>query len=420
MILSLEGAIGVLLRPLLFILYFLSGLVPRNSRRWVFGSWSGKRYADNAAALFEYVIEQEDRVIEPIWISINSDVIRSLRDRGYTVYRPWSLKGIHACLTSGIYVFDGLTKDINHWLSRGAKKVLLRHGIGIKKVERAIEHPEHRLYKLFHGSPVQKLVWSYLLPWHLVHPDLMIATAPDHVRQGQVYYGVSADQIVITGFPRNDRLVRAASVDAEGPEQTVLDELSRRGLPVFLYLPTFRDVTAGFNFPLEELKQMATRLGIVLLVKLHFVDGLRNRSFASGADSSLVLVDAAIDPNSLFNAVNGLISDYSSVTFDFLLTGKPVIFFVPDLADYQQHSRSFYYDFDEVTPGPKTRSVNELETAIRSVIDNGVGEWQSKYQAVLDRFHTYRDARASERTYREMVARFLPAADGIGTTRPLE
>jgi len=418
MILTLEGALGVILRPLLFLIYFLSGLVPRNPHRWVFGSWSGKRYADNSAALFEYVIAQEEKLIEPIWISNNADVIQSLRERQFVAYRAWSLKGIFACLTSGVYVFDGLTKDINHWLSRGAKRVLLRHGVGIKKIERAIEHREHRLYKLFHGSPLQRLIWSYLLPWHLVRPNLMIATSPDHVRQAQDYYGVDADQVVITGFPRNDQLLQATNDGHDGPERTVIDDLSRRGLPVFLYLPTFRDAESRFDFPLEALDQMASRLGIVLLVKLHFVDGLRNRSFASGADNSLVLVNAAIDPNRLFDAVDGLISDYSSVTFDFLLTEKPVVFFVPDLADYLQHSRSFYFDFDEVMPGPKPKNVNELEAALRSVIDNGKGEWQDKYQEVLDRFHTYRDARGSERTYREMVSRFLPPATRAGITGP--
>jgi CDP-glycerol glycerophosphotransferase (TagB/SpsB family) len=408
MILNLEGAIGVLLRPLLFILYFLSGFISRNSHRWVFGSWGGKRYADNSAALFEYVAAQEKRAIELIWISTDANVIKNLRDRGYVAYKPWSLQGIYVCLTAGIYVFDGLTKDVNHWLSRGANRVLLRHGIGIKKVERAIEQPEHRLYRLFHGSPMQKLVWSYLLPWHLVRPDMMIAASPDHVRQGQAYYGVDVDRIVITGFPRNDRLLRAIPDEIEGPARAVLDDLARRGLPVFLYLPTFRDVAAGFEFPLEELNQMAARLGIVLLVKLHFVDALRNRSFSSGEDGNLVLVDAAIDANGLFYAVDGLISDYSSVTFDFILTEKPVIFFVPDLASYQQHSRSFYYQFDEVTPGPKPENVNELQVALRAVLDNDIGEWESKYKAVLDKFHTYRDARACERVYQEMVSRFLP------------
>ena len=152
---------------------------------------------------------------------------------------------------------------------------------------------------------------------------------------------------------------------------------------------------------------MAARLGIVLLVKLHPVDGMRYRSFVPGTDSHLVMVDASIDANGLFSAVNGLISDYSSVVFDFLLMEKPVVFFVPDLADYLKNSRSFYYDFNEVTPGPKPENVNELGAALSSIIDNGMGEWQSKYQQVLSRFHTYRDAQSCARAYREIVNRFL-------------
>jgi len=411
MILSLTGALGVLLRPLLFVLYFLSGLTPRNPHRWIFGSWSGMRFADNAAALFEYAVEQ-DGGVELIWISRNTRVIQKLRGRGYAVYRPWSPKGIIACLTAGMYVFDGLTKDTNHWLSRGARKVLLRHGVGVKKVERAIEHPAHRLYKLFHGSPGQRLIWSYLLPWHLVRPHLMIATSPDHARQGQVFYDVGADRVVITGFPRNDRLLRVPGdeldrIDQAMLDETVLEAIAQRGLQIFLYLPTFRDADAKFSFPLMELEQMAARLGIVLLVKLHPVDGMRCRSFVPASDSHLVFIDAAIDAHGLFSGVSGLISDYSSVVFDFLLTEKPVVFFVPDLAEYLQNSRSFYFDFDEVTPGPKLENVNELEAALSSILDNGLAGWQSKYQEVLGRFHTYRDAQSCARVYREIVDRFL-------------
>lgn len=406
---SLEGAVGVLLRPLLFGIYFLSGFTPRNPRRWAFGSWSGKRYADNAAALFEYVSAREDHAIEPVWISNDQAIVNKLRDRGYSAYRAWSPRGIFICLTSGIYIFDGLTKDINHWTSRGAKKVLLRHGIGIKKVERAIEHPGHRLYKLFHGSVPQKLTWSFLLPWHLVRPDLMIAASPDHERQGRLYYDVGADRVVITGFPRNDRLLRTGKPEVHGPERAILDNLSKRGLPLFLYLPTFRDVSTGFGFPLDEMNRMAKRLGIILLVKLHFVDGLRHKSLSSATNDNLVLMDSAIDANNLFGAVDGLISDYSSVLFDFILTGKPVIFFVPDLAEYLRHSRSFYYDFEEISPGPKPKNVKELESAIRAAMDNGTGEWQDKYREVLDRFHTYRDAHASERTFDEILSHFPPS-----------
>ena len=409
--LSLEGALGVVLRPILFSIYFLSGLIPRNRRRWVFGSWSGKRFADNSAALFEYAAKRKEAGIEIIWISSNRDIVHSLRGRGFKAFHPWSIAGIRTCLTSGIYVYDGLTKDINHWLSRGARRVLLRHGVGIKKVERAIEQPGHRLYQLFHGTAIQKLFWGYLLPWHLVRPDMTIATSPDHAVQGQTYYDITAERVAITGFPRVDRLLTPGDAPEGSKEREVIETINALdNRPVYLYLPTFRDAQAAFEFPLEEMQAAAARLGVTILVKLHFVDRSKHRSFETGKNGNLVLIDAKIDPHLLFSAVDGLISDYSSVTFDFVLTGKPIVFFVPDLDDYLQHSRSFYYEFNDVTPGPKLRNVTELEAALRDVGNTGIGRWREKYESVLDRFHTFRDAGSSERTYREIMTRFVPAA----------
>lgn len=406
--LSFEGIVGLLFRPLLFAFYFLSGFAPRRPDRWVFGSWSGKRFADNSAALFEYVTAHKSDTVEAIWISSNATILSKLRRCGYRAYHPWSLSGAHACLTAGVYVFDGLTKDINHWYSRGARRVLLRHGVGMKKVERAIEQPGHRLYQLFHGNLPQRAFWSYLLPWHLVRPDMLIATSPVHAAQGQEYYDVGPERMAITGFPRIDRLMRS---DAQSPDEqvrSVLENAIRRKAPVYLYLPTFRDVPAGFEFPLEDMRAMANRLGIVLLVKLHYVDRERYQSFEFDPDSSLQLIDARIDPNLLFHAVDGLISDYSSVTFDFILTGKPVLFYVPDLEDYLLNSRTLYFNFNEITPGPRAKNVTELEAALSTVIDNRLGEWRDQYQAVLDRFHTFRDAESSKRTYEEILARFVP------------
>lgn len=415
MIIDLRTVLGVVLRPLLFLLYFGSGFAPRSSRRWVFGSWSGRRFADNAAALFEHVRGLERSGITPVWISHDRAVIAELRQRGCIVHAPWSLGGIAACLTAGVFVYDGLTKDINHWLSRGAKRVLLRHGVGIKKVERAIEHPQHRLYQLFYGPWWRRAIWSYLLPWHLVRPDLMIATSPDHAVQGQRYYDVDADRVVITGFPRNDRLLSTTAHEIDGRLAPLVDEARARRLPVFLYMPTFRDDDSRFDFPLRELEQIAARLGIILAVKLHFVDGLRQKSFVPAPQGNLRLLDPAIDAGDVFPFSAGLISDYSSVVFDFLLTELPVIFFVPDLDDYLRHSRSFYYNFDEVTPGPKARSLAELETALAAAVERGLGDWREPYAAVLSRLHSYRDPGSSERTYRAIVARFVPSVADCAT-----
>jgi len=404
--LNLDTFFQILVRPVAFIIYFLSGFSPRSTRSWVFGSWSGQRFCDNAASLFEYTHRTQRLGIKITWISDDKAIVDDLRERGYNAHLRWSLHGVFACLRAGVFIFDGLTKDINHWLSRGSERVLLRHGVGTKKVERSIEQPEHHLYKLFHGQWWQRAFWGFLLPWHNVRPNLVISTSPEHARQGELCYGVPADRVVVTGFPRNDALFSKTAATVDQTIQPLLADSRKRGLPLIAYLPTFRDDDSHFVFPLPELDEMAERLGIMLAVKLHFVDGLRAKSFVPNPEGNLRLLDPKVNANHIFPALDGLISDYSSVVYDFMLTNKPVIFFVPDLDEYLRHSRSMFYNFDDVTPGPKARTLEELERALLAVLqDKGQDAWRESYDRVLSKFHTYRDADSSKRVYRTIVER---------------
>lgn len=407
MVVNLHNIVAVLFRPILFVVYFFAGFWPRNPRRWVFGSWSGTRFADNTAALFEYAAARKQDGIEVIWVSRDRGIVASLRASNFNAQTTLSPYGIWACLTGGVFVFDGLTRDVNHWLSRGAKRVLLRHGVGIKVIERAIQNPGHRLYKLFHGNILQRLFWNYLLPWHAVTPDFAIATSEIHMRQGALYFGMQSAALAITGFPRNDRLLAEDPPNEDSRDHAWIQAAQRKGCPVFLYLPTFRDDAGHFSIPWRALDEVAGRAGVRLLVKLHVVDANRGAASAVGQMRHLRLADSAIDCNTLFRTVDGLISDYSSATFDFILTRKPVIFFVPDLDDYLSYSRSFYFNYDDVTPGSKVQTLEELEEALRRAVKHGIGEWQEQYEAVLDQFHLFRDAHACERTYHEIRRRFL-------------
>jgi len=409
-VVNLQNIIAVLFRPLLFIVYFLAGFWPRQPRRWVFGSWSGMRFADNTAALFEYAAAKTQDGIEVIWVSRDRRIVKTLRERNLKAHMTFSPAGIWVCLTGGVFVFDGLTRDVNHWLSRGAKCVLLRHGVGIKVIERAIKTPKHRLYKLFHGNILQRLFWRYLLPWHAISPDFSIATSETHLLQGALYFGMRPEELAITGFPRNDQLLEPTAANANGPDRAWIEAAQREGKPVFLYLPTFRDDVARFSVPWQELDALAGRAGVRLLVKLHLVDANRGLGNSVGETRHLRLADPGVDCNSLFQGVDGLISDYSSATFDFILTRKPVIFFVPDLDDYLSHSRSFYFNYADVTPGPKVKTPEALERVLCEAVKQGIGEWREQYEAVLDQFHVFRDARARERTYHEIRRRFLGLA----------
>ncbi len=400
--LTLKGAVGILARPLLFFLYLVSGWIPRQPGRWVLGSWSGWRFADNSGALFEYINEINPADIEAIWISRDATIVDRLRARGYRACRPWSLEGLHACLTASVYLYDGLSKDINHWTSRGACHVLMHHGAGIKKVERAIEHPQHRLYQLFHGNLFQRFIWSLAIPWHHVRANFGIATSPENLAKSELNFGFRPGEQAITGLPRNDYIFRTPPVDPTDEDVIWLLEQKESQRPVFIYLPTFRDDPTHFSIPWQDLSEMSERLGITILIKPHLVDAQRkNRSSAVGCSRiHMAIGDGYL--NRLFPLVDGLIGDYSSATFDFMLTGKPVVFFVPDIGQYQQYSRSLHYDYNEVTAGPKAQTVPELESAIAAALSAGVGDWADQYESVLARFHTYRDGQSSERSYREI------------------
>jgi CDP-glycerol glycerophosphotransferase (TagB/SpsB family) len=302
-----------------------------------------------------------------------------------------------------VYVYDGLTNDINHWVSRGAKKVLLRHGVGIKRIERAIDNPSHHLFKLFHGKSWQRLVWAILIPWHLSKPDWCLATSPEHARQAIDFFGIEPSQVWVTGFPRHDKMLQGG--EPTGPAELVAEQMERSTRPSFLYMPTFRDQPRLVGSLWDELNSEAQRANVDIFIKLHFVDYHRG-GMPSPRErlewERLSWIDPASEPTDLYGSATGLITDYSSVAFDMMLLRKPVIYFIPDLTSFVAH-RSLLYPIDEVSPGPRCRSFEELGDALIAATESGIGPWREEYEKVVERFHTHDDGQSSSRVYHMLV-----------------
>jgi len=403
----------VLIRPVQFALYFLSGLVPRKPTRWVFGSWNGKRYADNAAALFEHCARRPGNGIDAIWIASSRPVLRRVRERGLRAHLLWSPRGLHACLTAGVYVFVSTTQDINHWTSRGARLVLLRHGVGIKKIGRSHTNPSHRQHRLYHGTRMQRALWRFLLPWHSVRSDLVIATSPLHAEQAYEYFGVGPERVEITGFPRCDVLFHPERPQVDSALDAWIRDLESRGAHLFFYMPTFRDDgSPPFVFPWEELDRRLGELGARMLVRTHFDDrsGFARR-LGQLRLANIRLHEPHADPYAIFPAVRSLITDYSSVAYDFMLLRRPVIFFTSDQQSFQQ-MRSLYFDYDEVTPGLRARTLGELVDAMAAAVEGRGDPHAAARDQLMDRFHSYREGGSCERVYAAVHRRFVDGAGG--------
>jgi CDP-glycerol glycerophosphotransferase len=194
-------------------------------------------------------------------------------------------------------------------------------------------------------------------------------------------------EILEIGYPRNDLLVN------KNDKVTIQKIKQKLGLPtdkkILLYAPTWRDnehyghhqykFSSGMDFSYLR-KQLATEY--IVIVKAHYlvgeaIDDSRYKGF-------LYQYDATYDIAELYLVADLLITDYSSVMFDYSLLGRPMIFFTYDLEDYKDKLRGFYFNFIEEAPGPFAITTEQLVTQIK---EYDADKFKEKYLAFTDKYN---------------------------------
>ena len=221
-----------------------------------------------------------------------------------------------------------------------------------------------------------------------------------------------------TGLPRNDLL---SSPDRDAVRARVRAELGiDEGQKAVLYTPTWRDdlVFEGnegrdFEFPID-LDAFTERLGgdHVLLLRLHNMV-MSRLEVVEGS----VVRDVCSHPDirDLYLAADLMVTDYSSTMFDFAITGRPMVFFTYDLDRYRDQLRGFYFDLEDVAPGPLVRTSQELVDAIAD-IDRISEQYAARYTRFQDMFCHLEDGAATRR----VLDLILPSATASGQTSTTE
>ena len=404
---------ALLARPALFALYLLSGFVPRRPDLWVFGSWGGHRFADNAAAFFVYCQEAVSSSVRLVWISRDGDIVRRLRADGYEAHHIWSARGLAACLRAGLYLFDNFCKDVNFWTSRSARKVNLWSGVPLKSFERDIDNPRSRYYRLFHGTLPERLALSIMMPWHVDRPDLIIATSPETAQITERAFALKPAAVVITGYPRNDILFRDAADEpaaARGWPGSFRNAVEA-GRFVFFYLPTYRDSGKSFlDLDWGEVDRLMQARNGSFFLKLHPDD----RASFEATGAHVTELPQGIDIYSLLPATDVLISDYSSIIFDYMLLEKPIIHYLPDLDEFRTSSRALTFDPTEIAVGPVCQTGPELMKALAALLEGVEPDAASltAWAATQRRMNLHRDGGSNARVLGAMGDRF-PELSGL-------
>lgn len=239
-----------------------------------------------------------------------------------------------------------------------------------------MRRPEGTFYlQTWHGTPLKRMLhdlevvvgrdegyvgrvdqmigeWSLLLspsPW-----------ATQRFRSAFRYRG----DVLEAGYPRNDALLDGSAHERAA---TIRKRLGlARSKKVMLYAPTFRDdqrVGKRFTFALPiDLPALLAAVGeeYEIVVRLHPI--IRGKvKLPWGVHEA----GAGFEMEDLLAATDVLVTDYSSIMFDFSVLERPIVFYVPDLERYRDSLRGFYFDFEAKAPGPLVRTTAELIDVLR-------------------------------------------------------
>ncbi|WBP88479.1 CDP-glycerol glycerophosphotransferase family protein [Kitasatospora cathayae] len=319
----------------------------------VFG---GRGYADSPRAVHAE-LARRGAPLEHLWVV---DDGQAELPPGVVPVRIWSPEWYRALATCRYLVGNTHFPD---FLERREGQVVVQtwHGSLLKRIAHDVDNSWLADHGYLEALDRETPQWSMLLsPSPFATPIL---------RRAFRYDG----EVLESGYPRGDVLAQ--------PDRRVAATVRRRlGIPegkrVVLYAPTWREDQQrgdgeGFRLDLRLDVDHARRLlgeDHVLLVRPH--SHVREPLPGSG-DGFLFDCGDFPDPQELLLIADVLVTDYSSIMFDFAITGRPVYFFTYDLEHYRDTLRGFYFDFEPNAPGPLVPDSAELLEALRELADSG-------------------------------------------------
>ncbi|MBX7552084.1 bifunctional glycosyltransferase family 2 protein/CDP-glycerol:glycerophosphate glycerophosphotransferase [Streptomyces sp. tea 10] len=356
-------------------------LLPVDDSLAVYAAYWNRGYACNPAAVYEKARELAPG-IRGVWVVA--------RDRTASIPPgvEYVVDGSARCLRTmarAKYLVNNVNFPYELPKRRGAVLVQTQHGTPLKKMGTDLrDHPAAARGMNFDRLVEQCGRWDFL-----VSPNPHTTEVFTRVYPGGY-------EVLETGYPRVDRLVNASLDEVN----RVRDELGiAPGQTAVLYAPTHRDHQEQAA-PLLDVRRFADQLGDdhVLLVRAHYFD-------TPGTVPSPGVVDVSSHPSieDLCIAADALITDYSSVMFDYAALDRPVVIYAPDWDTYRR-ARGVYFDLLAEAPGAVATTQEQLAEIFLS------GEYAGPHMAkrrsgFRARFCPYDDGHAAERVVRSVFLR---------------
>jgi CDP-glycerol glycerophosphotransferase len=354
----------------------------------LFESFFGKNYSDSPKYIYEYISKNVPNKYQCIWVIDKKGTKIPFKHKKIKRY---SLMYYYYLARSKYFVFNGRQPE---WAVKRKGNIILQtwHGTPLKKLVFDMDDITSASPKYKQQVYKQSRAWDYL-----ISPN---AFCSETFPRCFMY----ENKLLETGYPRNDIM------HAKDKDKIAVGIRTKLGIPLdkktILYAPTWRDDEfygkGQYKFELQlDLKRMQEYLGdqYVILLRTHYfiADSLDVSSY-NGFAYNLSKYD---DISELYLISDILITDYSSVFFDYANLKRPMLFYTYDLEKYRDILRGFYLDIEKEVPGPLLYTTEDVINAVQN-IDEVACKYKQRYEDFYHRFCDWEDGHATEKVVKSV------------------
>ena len=367
----------------------------------IFSSFAGRTYSCSPKAIYEYMInDPKYKDFKFIWAFNNVSEKKKYFNENRTELLKYNSREFFEKLSAAKYwVFNFKTPK---YFIKKENQIFIQcwHGTPLKRLGCDIEIEKgNKATKLkdIHESYINdaKKYDYFVSPSKFASEKFCSAFALKELNKENI--------ILEKGYPRNDYLFKYTNEDIEKIKNNLNIPRDKK---VILYAPTFRDnqYKAGVGHTYElgiNLLRMKEKLprDYVILMRLHYL--VSNAIDVSQFKNFVFDVSKYEDINDLYIISDILVTDYSSVFFDYANLKKPILFYMYDLELYKEKIRDFYIDLEEL-PGPIVQTDKELIKTIKNIKDIE-NQYSNKYKEFNNKYNYLDKGKSSSAVVKECI-----------------
>lgn len=384
-----------------YIRYKIRGIGQKVDNNMIlFNTFNGKSYSDSPKSIYLYMLNNDEyKDYKFVWAFKNPEKYEFLKNNKNTMIIKQGTREYEKYMSKSKYwIFNYRVAD-HQYPKKNQVYVQCWHGTPLKRLGYDLENTENVLnttkeIRFKYRTDAKK--FKYILSPSKFATEKFIS-AWNLKELGR------ENTIIEEGYPRNDFLYNYTEQDVKNiKEKLNIDKLNKK---VILYAPTWRDNQhksgVGYTYKTEvDFDKLQKELGqdYIILFRAHYL--VANDFNFEKYNGFIFDVSSIDDINELYIISDMLITDYSSVFFDFANLRKPIIFYMYDLKKYENDLRGFYIDLSEL-PGNISKTEEELINEIRR-LDRDF-KYNEKYKRFNEKYNYLDDGSASKRVIKECI-----------------